>query len=324
MNYLVLTPDGVGSTLLQRALTVYLNSSGVDYYNTHELLNGLTLNKNNSLIKDFSLEYTQSLDQIQRLLEKNSARLVSRMADYHVYNRLECTHENYNNFYKFCNQYFDKILYCIREPYEYALSWAIRNHSSVLNVYTVNDRVKHHGIDKYCDIDLEYFQKKLAQYQKYQYWVLDNFDNAISVEYNNLNFDIDSTIKKITNNTDFCISDKFDISLSEYSKILYKISLKKQNLIDGLCVSKSSIKNTIELYRYQAELIENKKIINRIPIKMNTLQDKKRKILNFDKTIDVYNNWASQTNDYSLINFEIINNRIHRERKSYDLTENSS
>jgi hypothetical protein len=39
-NYLILTPDGVGSTYLQRALTVYLHSAGLDYWNTHELLNG--------------------------------------------------------------------------------------------------------------------------------------------------------------------------------------------------------------------------------------------------------------------------------------------
>ena len=42
-NYLILTPHGVGSTYLQRALTVYLNSAELDYWNTHELLNGLSL-----------------------------------------------------------------------------------------------------------------------------------------------------------------------------------------------------------------------------------------------------------------------------------------
>ena len=46
MNFLVLTPDGVGSTYLQRALTVYLNASGKEYYNSHELLNGLELDNN--------------------------------------------------------------------------------------------------------------------------------------------------------------------------------------------------------------------------------------------------------------------------------------
>ena len=46
-NFLVLTPDGVGSTYLQRALTVYLQSAELDYWNTHELLNGLTVEDGN-------------------------------------------------------------------------------------------------------------------------------------------------------------------------------------------------------------------------------------------------------------------------------------
>ena len=46
-NYLILTPDGVGSTYLQRALTVYLHSASLDYCNTHELLNGLGLQEDN-------------------------------------------------------------------------------------------------------------------------------------------------------------------------------------------------------------------------------------------------------------------------------------
>ena len=51
MNFLILTPDGVGSTYLQRALTVYLNASGEEYFNTHELLNGLSLDLNMNLYK---------------------------------------------------------------------------------------------------------------------------------------------------------------------------------------------------------------------------------------------------------------------------------
>lgn len=325
-NYLILTPDGVGSTLLQRALTVYLNSSGKEYYNTHELLNGIGLKGKTILVKQEREDsgYDQSLDEIKLLLEKNSANIVSRIADYHVYSRIALRHEDYNSFYKFCNQYFDRILYCVRDPYEYALSWSIRNKTNILNVYSINERVENHGIDKYLDIDLEYFQQKLFQYQKYQYWVSDNFVNAIPIEYNSLNFNIDNTIKQITDNTQFDMSDKFGISLNRYSKILYQMSLKKQKLIDDIQVDKVSIKNTINLFRYQKELIRDKKLISRIPIKMNTLQDKKRKILNFDLTVDVYNNWAVQTNDYSKINFELIDKKICQERTHYDFAKNSS
>ena len=66
MNFLVLTPDGVGSTYLQRALTVYLNISGDDYYNTHELLNGLLLDNDGNLFKKMQ-GYCQSLSEICKL-----------------------------------------------------------------------------------------------------------------------------------------------------------------------------------------------------------------------------------------------------------------
>ena len=86
MNYLVLTPDGVGSTYLQRALTLFLNSSNIEYFNTHELLNGLALDKNNNLYKS-PQGYDQSLEEIVELLKNNQANIVSRLAEYHVEKR---------------------------------------------------------------------------------------------------------------------------------------------------------------------------------------------------------------------------------------------
>ena len=82
MNFLVLTPDGVGSTYLQRALTVYLNASGAVYYNTHELLNGLMLDHYGNLHKRMK-GYSQPLSEICELLEINKAKiiLVSRSAE---------------------------------------------------------------------------------------------------------------------------------------------------------------------------------------------------------------------------------------------------
>ena len=44
MNILILTPDSVGSTLLQRVLTIYMQFQQFDkpVINLHELSNGLT------------------------------------------------------------------------------------------------------------------------------------------------------------------------------------------------------------------------------------------------------------------------------------------
>ena len=45
MNILILTPDGVGSTILQRLLTMTLYLEKIKVVNTHELTNGLCLEK---------------------------------------------------------------------------------------------------------------------------------------------------------------------------------------------------------------------------------------------------------------------------------------
>ena len=47
MNTLILTPDGVGSTILQRLVTMALYLEKVPVVNTHELTNGLVLKNHN-------------------------------------------------------------------------------------------------------------------------------------------------------------------------------------------------------------------------------------------------------------------------------------
>jgi hypothetical protein len=316
MNYLVLTPDGVGSTLLQRALTVYLNSSDLEYYNTHELLNGIELNSVNAVVKNFKLDYSQDLDTIKSVLESGKKHIVSRIADYHQYNRLEEKQEDYFSFYTFCNQYFNKILYCVRDPYEYALSWAIRKETKILNVYTLDTRIEHHGVDKKYNIDLDYFEFKLQQYQQYYYWAMDSFPAASPVEYNSLNYNIDQQLRNITQ-SNFNIIDKFGVSLNEYSKIFYKMSLKKQNLINNINVEKSKIKGTLNLYNYQNLLCSEQKLVTRIPIKMSTMQEKQNKIINFNDTIAVFNNWTKSTNEYQTIDLEYVKQKIDTESSYY-------
>ena len=156
-NYLILTPDGVGSTYLQRALTVYLNSAGLDYWNTHELLNGLDLLDGN-LYKDFNLGYSQTLPEICGLLESTSNSLVSRIAQYHITNRLRNNKEDYQQLYDTCNKKFDKIFYCTRDPFEYALSWSIRSKSKKPNVYSVTERTATHLLGTIEPIDLDFFK----------------------------------------------------------------------------------------------------------------------------------------------------------------------
>ena len=64
MKVLILTPDGVGSIILQRinTLALYLDNKGVS--NCHELTNGLTV-KHQKIYKDFNLGYSQTLGDIE-------------------------------------------------------------------------------------------------------------------------------------------------------------------------------------------------------------------------------------------------------------------
>ena len=284
MNYLILTPDGVGSTYLQRALTVYLNSAEVDYWNTHELLNGLGLSDGN-LYKDFNLGYSQTLSEICGLLESTSNSLVSRIAQYHVIGRLEDKKENYQQLYNACNKKFDKIFYCTRDPFEYALSWSIRQKTKLPNVYSIKQRIEFHGEDKKQDIDLDFFIAKLNQYKDYDYWVSENFKNTQPVEYDTLHNDVDTVLQNLTGCT-HNVEDRFGVSLQD-------------------------------LFKFIRDLEGSKKAVGGIPVKMNTMQDKRSKVVNFEDAILTYNNWAKSSNQYHTTSNELIADRIYEENLTY-------
>ena len=108
---LILTPDGVGSTLLQRAICVFGNIED-KWINTHELTNGLSYSIDGILYKDNSHGYSQSLSDIILLLEKNNNNIIVRLAHYHliarkdkvlptdhlIHGKVCCSRNNFNRF----------------------------------------------------------------------------------------------------------------------------------------------------------------------------------------------------------------------------------
>lgn len=316
MNFLILTPDGVGSTYLQRALTVYLNSAGLDYCNTHELLNGLELDKTNMLFKNFDFEYSQSVGEISSLLESNQANLVSRIAQYHVVERQKVKREDYAQFYKLCNRMYGKVIHCTRDPFEYALSWGIRKNTRKLNVFSIEERIKTHGENIKQEIDLEYFIAKLNQYKDYDYWVSENFFNTESVEYDLLHSDVDVLLQKLTGHS-HKVKDRFGSTLQDYSRVRYLISKYMQTKEKYYLFDKSRLKGTVDLYNFIKNLEKNKKLPNGIPIKMNTMADKKKRIINFEEARLSYNNWAKNSNQYNMISKQLVEERIASESILY-------
>ena len=314
-NYLILTPDGVGSTYLQRALTVYLQCADLDYWNTHELLNGLG-NQDGSLYKDW-IGYSQSLIEICNLLLVTGNFLVSRIARYHITKRLKEHDEDYSIFYKECNRKFNNILFCERDPFEYALSWGIRSKSGKLNVYSVTERIDTHGVGVKEPIDLDYFQRKLDQYVEYEYWAEDNFNITKKVNYNDLYNNVDQLMQDITGLT-HSVEDRFRISLQDYSRYRYLLSMYKQtkdtqyffngiNVIDEMC----NLHGMIEQLRYTLRLPST------MPIKMNTMANKRSRVTNFDQAVETYNNWALKGNRHAIVTEEIISDKIDTERQIY-------
>jgi len=318
MNYLVLTPDGVGSTYLQRALSVYLNSSGLDYWNTHELLNGLGLS-NGNLCKDWNAggsRYGQSLQEICKLLDSTKNNLVSRVAQYHVSSRLRDNQEDYTQFYKTCNRRFGNILYCKRDPFEYALSWGIRKETNALNVYSVTERSNTHGEKKTHTIDLDYFDRKLNQYADYEYWARDNFNITDSVNYDDMHHGVDKIMQKLTG-LDYCINNTFGVSLQDYSTVRYLTSKYTQTKDRKFLFDPSKAKGSIALHKFILEQVDKQKLVNGLPVKMNTLQDKKKGIKNFDNAVSVYNKWANATNSHRPITEEYLTQQISDENTIY-------
>ena len=146
MNVLILTPDTVGSTLLQRITTLALHLNKEDVVNCHELTNGLMV-KSNKIYKNFSLNYSQTLDDVSNVLEQSKSSLVSRLAKYHLDNRKDHVVLQ-KKFYKFLKNFNDKILVCRRKNiFEYAMASSIKNKSQVLNVYQKKHRVAVREVD---------------------------------------------------------------------------------------------------------------------------------------------------------------------------------
>lgn len=153
MNVVILTPDSVGSTLLQRALTIQMLLSDFDrpVINLHELSNGIFKYFNyelNSMVlgkrlkhKSGTLGYSQSLPKIVELLESVDHYVTSRLAHYHLLRRTQDTDSDRSMFFEYLNNNFYIIAAKRRNLLDYALSWVLRSVHKRLNVYTDYEKV---------------------------------------------------------------------------------------------------------------------------------------------------------------------------------------
>jgi len=201
MNVLILTPDAVGSTLLQRLLTIYMQFHEFDrpVINISDAVNGIIkyhspefnrklLGKCRDPQKNF-----QSLKEITHLLQSVDHYKVARLGPSHMRRRGD-TLEDQLAFYQYLNDNFF-IISCRRQNvFEHAISQTINKIIKNLNVYSLSEK-----IDAFFDVYQEKisldpmgFLQSLESYKRYVNWCDDHF---IVSAY----FDYDIHMKEIEN-----------------------------------------------------------------------------------------------------------------------------
>ena len=288
MNYLILTPDGVGSTILQRLVTMTLYLEDQTVTNTHELTNGIGL-KDGVASKTSGRDYSQTLREIENILDNSSKNtiLISRLAKYHIDRRKDRLNDCIR-FYSFLNEHFKTKIACVRENlFEYAMSWSIRNKSGVLNVYDQQDRMK---VSQVSEVDEDFFIQKCIEYVKYVEWIEKNFPKVQQISYEDIVKESDRVMQKITGYNDTFVR-KFGTPL--HSLLSREHEFLKQN--DKNVFSKKHIKTLIKYKMLCMEMVQ-KNIIMNVPLKNTTLTDKKMQIKNFDTCLGKFYKFAKNHN----------------------------
>lgn len=184
MNVLILTPDAVGSTLLQRLITIYMQFHHYDrpVINLHELTNGLVRRHSPRFGQDVlgkqkdAWGYHQSLEEIVSMLSSVDHYKTSRLAHYHLVNRRDALADQLS-FYRYLNENF-YIISCRRHNiFEHALSWCLSKVTKKLNVYTDQEKINSF-FDYYStgiDLDPNSLLQSLNAYKNYIDWCNDHF-----------------------------------------------------------------------------------------------------------------------------------------------------
>jgi hypothetical protein len=261
MNVLILTPDAVGSTLLQRLITIYMQFHDFDQpvINLHELTNGIMRCWNDTfnreiLYKPEKWGYYQTLDEIKDLLASVDHYKTSRLAQYHITRRQDPL-EQQIPFYQYLDENFFIISCRRRNVFEHALSWGMSKITKKLNVYSPQEK-----IDAFYDIyrsgitlDPESLIQSLEAYKNYLEWADNNFSIASYFYYDEHLGDIESYIltlpvfssqpKKIS------WKDNYDISLNDWNRChrlsgdIGNLALENSQILQALAISQSPTHN---------------------------------------------------------------------------------
>jgi len=352
MNVLILTPDAVGSTLLQRLLTIYMQfyNFGKPVINLHELTNGIS----NYYSPDFNSEilgkpnrvgekwgYYQSLPEIVQMLESADHYKTSRLAQYHMRARQDSMADQIP-FYRYLNENFLVISCRRRNLFEHSLSWALNKITKKLNVYSADEKINLF-IDIYrnpINIDPASLIFSLDAYKNYINWCDNHFSVAVYFNYeehmpNIEKFILDLPVfKSMThrvswnkifgqdfndwNRYHYITSDLGSLALDSQEQLqqfklthdsLHQpntqsvepfkgaaLSVLSNNLINNLSVKHQEFVSKNQSMYEQAHnsilrMTDLGILPGHVPIKKQTLAEKRYMIKNFDQCIEFYNTW---------------------------------
>jgi len=263
MNVLILTPDAVGSTLLQRMLTIYMQFHQFDrpVINLHELTNGLdkyySPEFNQELLGKPPFKnwgYYQTLEEIVNLLSSTDHYKTSRLARYHLVRRGDSIDQQIP-FYNYLNENFFIIACRRNNVFEHALSMTLNKITKKLNVYDVYEKVEtFYDIYKSgVELDQETFVKQLNAYARYIEWSEQYFNISSYFNYEKdiprledyiLNLPVFVNQPKLTT-----WSQNFGISFNDWNKMHYlrsdisSLPLATDSNIEKLLLQHNNVEN---------------------------------------------------------------------------------
>jgi hypothetical protein len=205
MNILILTPDRVGSTLLQRFITVKMQFEQYEkpVVNLHELTNGIIKSDSTGLLckpagGPTNWTYFQTLPEIINLLSSTDHYVTARLAKYHINNRKDSLQDQLS-LYEYLNNNF-YIISCHRTNlFEHAISWSFYAYSKKLNAFSHDEKQEIYKklTANHLYIDPKILTKHLDAYVNYEKWVDTHFQVNATYNYEIDSRDLESYCNKL-------------------------------------------------------------------------------------------------------------------------------
>lgn len=338
MNVLVLTPDRVGSSFLQRMITVYMTAHQYDrpVINIHELTDPMFFTYHSPVFNQevigcsFELGKYRTLPEMVELLKSTDHYKVCRLTQFYLKQRQDSIADQVALYHYLNDNYF--IISARRDNmFEYGLSWCIAKESHLMNAASHEEKYNYFKTlyRNKITVDPQMLLHHIYQYQDYIKWVDESFKVNSYFHYDrdmtriedyvlNLNIFKDQEKKKSW-------QDIFGIDFSEWNKCHYLISDmsglgrqleqnfdvpkltydRKNTGVELQCVEPKYIPQTLTqedqrlliekgpAYTRAAdaiqELVDHKVLYKAVPIKLQTMMEKRLLVSNFDECLEAYN-----------------------------------